>query len=285
MADKDISEKILMRHADVFADCENVLTYEGERRVHAENLQPAPTESFYRGKERVRNQFCDVSFYLVKRGRIKAQYIIENETRLKRKTVLRKASYQGGAYREQLETGKPVYPVISMVADWTGKGTTIPLSLHELLARSGTPKRELKTVDDVKLAVHHMKKLPEEVRKRFQSDMGFVVDFLSEGSFEGRKGQRIVHGEALCEMMEALTGDVRFTELIEELQRKQRGGEETIMCEYIDMLEARGEKRGERMLSKLLTELHGQGREEDVWLAVKDETARARFYKEFSIAE
>lgn len=59
MADKDISEKILMRHADVFADCENVLTYEGERRVHAENLQPAPTESFYRGKERVRNQFCD----------------------------------------------------------------------------------------------------------------------------------------------------------------------------------------------------------------------------------
>lgn len=194
MADKDISEKILMRHADVFADCGNALMYGGEQRLRAENLQPAPTESFYRGKVKMRNQFCDVSFYLMKKGRIKAQYIIENETRLRHRTVLRKASYQGGIYREQLEAGRPVYPVVSMVADWTRKRTKIPLSLHELLAQGGTPKRELRAVDDVKLAVHHMKKLPREVRQRFQSDMGFVVDFLNEGSFEGRKGQKIVHG-------------------------------------------------------------------------------------------
>ena len=49
---------------------------------------------------------------------------------------------------------------------------------------------------------------------------------------------------ALCAMMEALTGDVRFTEQVEELLEKQRKGEEIIMCEYIDMLEARGEARG-----------------------------------------
>ena len=94
-------------------------------------------------------------------------------------------------------------------------------------------------------------------------------------------------------MMEALTGDVRFTELIGELQKRQRGGKETIMCEYIDMLEARGEKRGkkkgkklgEKMLSTLLTELRNQGREEDVWLAIGDEAARARLYKELSITD
>ena len=37
MADKDISEKILMRHADVFADCGNALMYGGEQRLRAEN--------------------------------------------------------------------------------------------------------------------------------------------------------------------------------------------------------------------------------------------------------
>lgn len=45
--------------------------------------------------------------------------------------------------------------------------------------------------------------------------------------------------------MEALTGDTRFTDQVEELLKKQEEGEEIIMCEYIDMLEARGESRGE----------------------------------------
>lgn len=45
-------------------------------------------------------------------------------------------------------------------------------------------------------------------------------------------------------MMEALTGDVRFTDQVEELLKRQKEGEEIVMCEYIDMLEARGEARG-----------------------------------------
>ena len=42
-------------------------------------------------------------------------------------------------------------------------------------------------------------------------------DYLNEGSFDNRRNQKIVHAEALCEMMEALTGDVRFTDQAEEL--------------------------------------------------------------------
>lgn len=33
MAEKDILEKILMSYADVFADCENALTYGGRKRL------------------------------------------------------------------------------------------------------------------------------------------------------------------------------------------------------------------------------------------------------------
>lgn len=244
MGEKDILEKVLLSYADVFADCENALAYGGRKRLKAEEMCPAPTESFYKSKEKVHNQFSDVSAYLIENGEIRMQFIIGNETALEGRQVLRKASYQGGAYRSQLESGKPVYPVIGMVIDWSGKGTRIPRSLHELLRREGASEEDLMRVDDVKLEVYHMNNLSAEIRERFTSDLGFVVDYLNEGSFERRKDQKIVHTEALCQMMEALTEDTRFTELAEELLDRQREGKEIIMCEYIDMLEARGEARG-----------------------------------------
>ena len=54
MAEKDILEKVLLSHADVFADCVNTLAYEGNGRLAETDLQPAPTESFYQGKEKTR---------------------------------------------------------------------------------------------------------------------------------------------------------------------------------------------------------------------------------------
>ena len=245
MAEKDISEKVLMSYADVFADCENALAYGGELKLRAEHLQPAPTESFYIGGNKMHNQFCDESFYLVKNGTIKAQYIIENETQMKQRQILRKMSYHGGAYRLQFESKRPVYPVISFVIDWTRKSTRIPLSLHDLLAKNGMPQDEMHQIENVKLNVYHMRNLSKKVRNRFTSDMGFVVDYLNDGNFENRRNQKIIHAEALCQMMEALTKDARFTDLIGELiKRQEEKGGEIVMCEYIDMLEARGEARG-----------------------------------------
>ena len=297
MAEKDIMEKILLSYADVFADCGNVLMYGGEHRLKAEEMQPAPTESFYYaggsgGREGMRHQFCDKSFYHVKEGKIKTQYITENETQLERRQVLRKASYQGGAYRQQLEAGQEVYPVVSMVIDWTWKSSRIPLSLHELLRQDGAGEEELELADDVKMKVFHMNNLPEDVRRKFTSDIGFVADYLNEGSFEKRKDQKIIHLEALCSMMEALTGDSRFTDRMGGMLKKQEGGREVKMCEYIDMLEARGEARGkekgkeigENMLAALLIRLYALGREGDVKLALENKDARKELYQEFTIA-
>ena len=115
-----------------------------------------------------------------------------------------------------------------------------------------------------------------------------MADYLNEGSFENRKGQKIVHLEALCEMMEALTGDTRFAEQAEVLLKKEKEGEEIIMCEYIDMLEARGEARGkiigETKLSSLLEKLYSLGRDEEAKQAVRDKEVRAKLYEEFCIA-
>lgn len=68
MAEKDISEKILMRNVDVFADCWNILMHGGGAEAAGREPTVGSTESFYRGKEKRRNEFCNVSLYLVKRG-------------------------------------------------------------------------------------------------------------------------------------------------------------------------------------------------------------------------
>lgn len=189
MAEKDITEKILMSYADVFADCINTLVYGGRQRLKAENTEPAPTESFY-GGQKPHNQFCDASRYLVEQGGIVAQYIIENETRPRERQILRNISYQGGAYRQQLENSAPVYAVIDIVLAWTGKTNRIPQSLPALLEQNGVPPEELRLIDDIHLTIYRMNNLSPEIRRRFVSDMGFVADYLNEGSFDGRRGQK-----------------------------------------------------------------------------------------------
>ena len=282
MAEKDIKSKILMSYADVFADCINTLVYGGRQRLNEENTHRAPTESFYKGKGE-QNQFCDVGRYLIEESSILVEYIIENELRPKERQVIRKISYQGGAYRQQLESGERVYPVICIVLAWTGKTNRIPLSLHQLLEKNGALSEDIEYVDDAKLMIYRMNNLSEEVRERFVSDVGFVADYLNEGSFDRRKGQRIVHMEALCDMMEALTGDKRFTEMAEKFVERQQKGEVIIMCEYIDALEAKGEKKGEAKLASLLEKLYDLGRREEAEQAVRNPDVRTRLYKEFCI--
>lgn len=72
MAEKDILEKVLLLHADVFADCENALNFGGARKLAAGDMYPAPTESFYQGSVRMHNQFCDVSFFRMADGEVRA---------------------------------------------------------------------------------------------------------------------------------------------------------------------------------------------------------------------
>lgn len=103
--------------------------------------------------------------------------------------------------------------------------------------------------------------------------------------------QKILHLEALCDMMEALTGDTRFMEQAGNLMKKEQKGETIMMCEYINVLEARGEakgekkgeKKGEAKLTSLLETLYDLGRDEEAKQAVRDMSTRAKLYEEFRI--
>ena len=101
----------------------------------------------------------------------------------------------------------------------------------------------------------------------------------AEGRQEIRREQKIVHVEALCGMMEALTGDSRFTDLAGELLKKQKEGKEIAMCEYIDMLEARGETR----LRKLIQALLKEKKYSEIEAASRDSEKLHELYKKYGI--
>ncbi|MBR1855203.1 MAG: Rpn family recombination-promoting nuclease/putative transposase [Lachnospiraceae bacterium] len=121
MGQKDLSQKNLEMYPDVFADMVNALYYKGQCTVREEELKPAPTESLYStGRQHLKNQFQDVSMYLIKGGQIKMCYMLENQMKTESKMVLRKAGYEGAIYRRQFDE-KEVYPVAGLVLYW-GKG-------------------------------------------------------------------------------------------------------------------------------------------------------------------
>ena len=159
MAQKDLTQKNLEAYLDVFADALNALYHGGRRVIREEELQPAPTESFYPAENcSLKNQFQDVSMYLVRNGQVKMRYMLENQTKVERRMVLRKAGYEGAIYRRQLEE-KHIYPVVGMLFYW-GKGYWhSPRSLRDLLAKSfddPTVKEMEEHMDDIRIDVFEM---------------------------------------------------------------------------------------------------------------------------------
>ena len=59
MARKDMAEKTLEAHADVFADIANVLLFGGKRLVREEELEDAAARSVYKADGRLREQERD----------------------------------------------------------------------------------------------------------------------------------------------------------------------------------------------------------------------------------
>lgn len=234
MGQKDLPEKNLESFPDVFADIVNVLLYEGTEMVTAENLRPAPTETFYYSQlGKMRNQFHDVSMFEQKNEVIRVQYTLENETKVSRKIIFRRIGYEGAVYREQLEK-KVNYPFVGLVLYWGRKKCRQPRSVAEFFVHKNLPLETWKYINNFHLQIFEMARLPKEVRRRFTSDMRLVVDYLAEGDNYKPSGQAIIHLEAFLLMMKHLSGDKRYEQLIQELSQEESKGEKITMCKLID---------------------------------------------------
>lgn len=130
-------------------------------------------------------------------------------------------------------------------------------------------------IDGVKLHVYEMRHLPEETRKRFQSDMRIVVDYLAEGAGY-RSERKIRHKAALIRMIRVLSGETQ-TDDIEEWLKKQgiREEDEISVCELFDQYERKGREEGKREgIAAGRREGRSEGRKEGLIEGIKCGEAR-----------
>ena len=249
---KDVLEKSLEAHNDVFADIMNAVLFGGKHEVAEEELEDAATVSAYWGNNGLREQNRDAAKYW-KKARIRvARFGTENQTNPDPDMPLRVIGYDGAAYRDQLryETGEdgkrrlnqdPRYPVITLVlyfgykTRWNG-----PKRLTEAL--SNIPEEIRPFVSDYEIHIIEVAWLTDEEIERFTSDFRIVVDFFAQKRKNGDykpTDRKIIHVNETLELLNAVTHDNRFAKAAEEGKEKPKN-----MCEVLDRVENRGIQKG-----------------------------------------
>ena len=244
MQEKDITQKMLERHNDVFSDIVNVLLFGGKKVVEEESLFDATTDSILKIEGRVRFQDRDVAKYWKDSQINIALFGIENQTNPDKFMPLRVISYDGTEYGKQSRTeniDKKKYPVISLVLylgfeqKW--------LYPKNLLGIIDVDEKLKPYVNDYKINLFEIAYLDREIIDSFKSDFWILADYLYQmrvnKNYVADK-KSIAHVEELLMLMSAMTGDKRFEEIIDEANTK----EVVNMCEVLDIVEARGIEKG-----------------------------------------
>lgn len=258
MGEKDKTEKYLEAYNDVFADIFNVLVFE-EDIITPDSLVNAGTETIYKSKYgKLRNQLRDIQKYYNESHIQIASLGIENQSEEDKDMVIRILGYDYASYREQIINKKDGrYPVITIVLNFSEEKWSAPKSLIEVL---DIPKELEGYVEDYHIKVYDIAYLPKEIRDRFKSDFKVVADFFAEkrlGTYDASKHkEKIMHIEAVLEMLRVFTKDERYKEIEEEIVKNNVKGDVS-MCKVLDEYERRGIEKGiekgiERTLLKLV---------------------------------
>ena len=244
MQDKDITQKVLEKYNDVFADILNVLLFDGRDVVEESTLTDALPMSMLKIDGRVRSQERDIAKYWRKSKINVALFGLENQTVANKLMPLRVFGYDGTEYVKQSRkenSGKSKYPVITLVL-YLGyeKRWNYPKTLFEVLDIDEDIKPY---VNDFKINLFEIAYMDREKIDLFKSDFRILADYLYQMRVNRdyiADETTIEHVEELLTLMSAMTGDNRFEETINDL----KGKENINMCEVLDRVEARGIEKG-----------------------------------------
>ena len=244
MQGKDITEKMLEKYNDVFADILNVLLFAGGDVVDESALIDALPMSMLKIDGRVRTQERDIAKYWRKNKINVALFGLENQTVPNKLMPIRVFGYDGAEYVKQSRkenSDRAKYPVITLVL-YLGyeKRWNYPKRLFDVL---DIDKDIRPYVNDFKINLFEIAYLEREKVDLFKSDFRILADYL----YQMRKNRdyiadktNIGHVEELLTLMSAMTGDNRFEETINDF----KGKEKVNMCEVLDRVEARGIEKG-----------------------------------------
>ena len=269
MAEKDITQKLLEDHNDVFADIINTLVFDGEQVIQPEELETVTTLSTYKMAGKMHSQERDV-LKAWKQGYIRiAMCGIENQTTVDADMPLRIISYDGAGYRAQLsdETSpeQERYPVITLVL-FFGKGRwTGP---KNLLGRVKVPKGMEALVSDYRINVFEIGQLSEDKIRKFTSDFQVVADYVTQMEQKREytpSGKSLHHIDEVMDLLEALTKVSKYKEAVSVMKQiKEQEGEVSMRSAWGEAI-VRGEERGRQ-----------QGKEEG-WMEACETMAKAMF--------
>ena len=265
MQGKDITEKMLEKYNDVFADILNVLLFEGKNVVEESTLIDALPMSMLKIDGRVRTQERDIAKYWRKSKINVALFGLENQTIANKLMPLRVFGYDGAEYVKQSRKeniDKAKYPVITLVL-YLGydKKWNCPKTLFEVLDIDEDIKPY---VNDFKINLFEIAYLEREKIDLFKSDFKILADYLYQmrvnKDYIADKTD-IAHVEELLTLMSEMTGDNRFEETINDL----KGKENINMCEVLDRIEARGIEKGiEKGMERGIEKGRLEGRQEGI---------------------
>ena len=179
MNDKDITQKMLERYNDVFADIVNVLLFNGKKIVDEDALIDTPVDSALKLDGEVHSQDRDVAKYWNNSQINIALFGLENQTVPDKLMPMRVIGYDGAEYKKQtLEENryKKKYPVITLVLymgyDRNWKYSNSLLDLLEV-------DEKLKPyISDYKINVFEIAFLDREKIDLFKSDFRMLADYL-----------------------------------------------------------------------------------------------------------
>ena len=279
---KDIVEKRLEDHNDVFADIFNNLVFQGERVLEEERLTPLPTEAFTRtidGNMRQGNR--DVRKADGEYGNYRLICSTENQTACDNTMPERIMGYEYAGYEEQIATiieknrkdNNPAYskrihdnqrlaPIVTAVLYWGNPEWQGPKSLHDMLEFPPDKKEIIKPyVANYPMNLIDLSNVPKEVRQRMTSDFRLLLDYMAcKNNPEEMKAfmsdnERVIrHPEEFLDAMSEVASDGRYKIIREQMRNKENDcerEENVTMWKIEDEIENRGIQNGE--LLKIIT--------------------------------
>ncbi len=294
MAEKDLVEKKLEDHNDVFADILNTLLF--KKRVLKENkLWSGPTESIYKSdKGRLQDQRRD-TFKSYRDGvcLVIASFGIENQSDYDRTLPVRILGYDSASYKTQVDQKRrELHPVITIVLNFSDRRWSKVRSLRDLMAP--IPEELEPFFQDYRIHVFDIAFLEDEVIDSFRSDFKVVARFFKNRRL-GRPAltdnTALDYPVEIAELMAVFTGDKSYKKILPGVKAAKQKGERVTMCWVAQELiekgeklgEARGEKHGEMLMATLMQKLFADGRIEDAQQAAGNEQERKKLYQEYGL--
>ena len=300
MGAKDITEKILADFNDVFADIINGVLFDGKQVVSEHALENVKDRSQYKFNNKIHEQERDLAKRWIPYKICFALYGLEHETGAEPYMPMRIIGYDGAAYRGQLtkrERDRPNFPVITIVLYFGTKHWDQPRTLYECM----NIQENLKPfVSDYKINVVEVAFLDDKL-DNFHSDFRIIAEYFVNKRRNMEyipSAQEIQHVDEFLKLLQALTGDDRYFDVLNLLQKEAKK-EGVNMCEILDKVEnrgiaigeIRGEKRGEKRgrekmadeINRLNAILLKQNRMDDLRRTLTDQNYQRQLMTEFGI--